>query len=109
MKLMQPQTVELANGITFEFTASIAGQSVVYNAVGYRSGDYLDPVATFGRDLSPEELIKAIVNTASSDYLESCCSEDDEAYLSDLAITKKWVAELEMVRNQKIAEAEAKV
>lgn len=105
MKLMQPQTVELANGIAFEFTPSIKGQSVVYNAVGYRSGDYLDPVATFGRDLSPEELLKAIVNTASSDYLVPYISEDDESYLRDLETTKKWVAELEMVRNQKIAEA----
>ena len=99
---MKPQVIELANGIAFEFTASIKGQSVVYNAVGYRSGDYLDPVATFGRDLSPEELIKAIVNTASSDYLNSYTFEDDESYLRDLEITKKWVAELEMVRNQKL-------
>lgn len=80
MKLMQPQIIKLANGITFEFTASIVGQSVVYNAVGYRSRNYLDPVATFGRDLSPEELIKAIVNTAS----------DDESYLNDLAVKNNW-------------------
>lgn len=65
----QAQELSLANGITLSFTASMKDNLVVYNAFGYRTEDPSEITHTFGGDLSPEELIQAIFNTAGEDSL----------------------------------------
>ena len=66
---MKSQELSLANGITLSFTASMKDNLVVYNAFGYRTEDPSEITHTFGYDLSPEELIQVIFNTAGEDSL----------------------------------------
>lgn len=65
----QAQELSLANGITLSFTASVKDNLVVYNAFGYPTGHPSEITHTFGYDLSPNELIQAIFNTAGEDSL----------------------------------------
>lgn len=65
----QTQELSLANGITLSFTASVKDNLVVYNAFGYPTGHPSEITHTFGFDLSPNELIQAILNTAGEDSL----------------------------------------
>jgi hypothetical protein len=66
---MNTQEISFANGITLSVTHSIKDQTVVYNAVGYITGEPTNVVATFGYDLSREELIKVIFNISGKDSL----------------------------------------
>ena len=114
---MSTQEISFANGITLAITHSMKDQTVVYNAVGYITGEPSNVVATFGYDLSREELIKVIFNISGPDalfellvpYIEPY--EDEKEYevgveydgTEEVAATRKWLAELEKVRNFKIA------
>jgi hypothetical protein len=66
---MNVQKISFANGITLSVTPSMKDQTLVYNAVGYVMDDPLDVVATFGSDLSREELIKVIFEISGPNSL----------------------------------------
>jgi hypothetical protein len=66
---MNVQKISFANGITLSVTPSMKDQTLVYNAVGYVMDDPLDVVVTFKKDLSREELIKAIFDISGKDSL----------------------------------------
>lgn len=63
------QEITFANGITLSIIAEQKDQSVVYNAVGYQTSNPSEITHTFGYDLSREELIKVIFNTANEESL----------------------------------------
>jgi hypothetical protein len=94
MKTRQPQELTLANGITLSITHTMKDQNLVYNAVGYRTGDPTDIVATFGYDLTASELVTAIFNIADDDsfvhllipeYLEPFSDEFSFSSVHDIA------------------------
>jgi hypothetical protein len=109
---MNTQEISFANGITLAITRTPSYETVVYNAVGYITGEPSNVVATFGYDLSREELIKVIFNISGKDslfellvpYIEPY--EDEKEYevgvqydgTEEVAATRKWLAELEKVR-----------
>lgn len=78
MKMTQSLEINFANGITMSIVADHRERELVYNAVGHMTGDPNNVVATFGYDLSPSELVKAIFNLSNPNYLDPITDEDFE-------------------------------
>lgn len=77
MKMTQSLEINFANGITMSIVADHRERELVYNAVGHMTGDPNNVVATFGYDLSPSELVKAIFNLSNPNYLDPITFDDD--------------------------------